>query len=271
MGNLTFIPVEAGVILQPGKMTVKVNRADMCNISVPSLLKISSHTLSLTAEPETAGKQLDALFTCFFEEPGVVTGTYGLTGSITADTLSNGFYHSLDGHLRFISHEGRIYRHGILAKTLALLNVTEIFRGRLPDIVGKGFGYETMKIIGEFENGRFIVRQGLIDGSSMTIAFSGNYDLLEQTLKIDLLVAPLKTIDAIIQTIPLVKNVLPDGLISIPFRAEGKWDSFEVRPVAAEQVDADLLLNLNQSLEAESQPSQPLPVEPRVDPGLLGP
>ena len=38
LGDLTFTPVEAGVILHPGTMTVKIHRADYCGISVPGLL-----------------------------------------------------------------------------------------------------------------------------------------------------------------------------------------------------------------------------------------
>ena len=270
LGRLTFKPVKADVILHPGKMTVQIDRADMCGIAVPARLQISPWNLAFTAEPETAGMPLDTLFTCLFEEPGVVSGIYDMAGNVTAANLGDGFYRSLDGHLQFTSRSGRIYRHGILAKVLALLNMTEIFRGRLPDIVQKGFGYKTMKITGEFEDGKFVLRNGIIDGSSMTIVFDGHYDLLEQTMDVDLLVAPLKTIDAILQSLPVLNNIMKGGLISIPFRVEGKWDSIVVRPVPAEKADTGLLRTLNRNLDTESKPSQPLPMEPQVDPGLLG-
>jgi hypothetical protein len=265
LGSLTFTPVEAGVILNPGNMTVKIDRADLCGISVPGQLKISPRKLAFVAEPETTGTQLDTLFTCFFQEPGVVTGTYEMAGNVSADTFSDGFYRSLDGHMQFTSQSGRIYRHGVLAKILALLNVTEIFRGRLPDVVQKGFGYETIKIIGEFEDGKFVVREGVIDGSSMTVAFDGHYDLMQQTLDMVVLVAPFKTFDAIIQNLPLVSDVLGGKLISIPFRVGGKWDESLVRPAAVEEVDSDLLRVLNQRLNTETEPSQPLWPDRRTD------
>ena len=270
LGKLVFTPVEAGVILHPGNMMVDIHHADLCGISVPSLLKISPWKLTFSAEPAAAGTQMDALFTCLLEEPGVVTGIYEMTGNVTADTLSNGFFRSLDGHLQLTSQSGRIYRHGVLAKTLALLNLTEIFRGRLPDIVQEGFGYKTMKITGEFEDGKFVLREGIIDGSSMTIAFDGHYDLLQQTLDIDMLIAPLKTIDAILQNLPVVSTVVKGPVISIPFRVEGNWDSVKIRPVPVEDVDTNLLRTLNQNLNTESKPSQPIPLTPGVDPHLLG-
>ncbi len=265
LGELTFTPVEAGVILNPGNMTVKIQRADLCGISVPGLLKISPWQLAFAAEPETAGAPLDSFFSCLLKESGVVTGVYAMNGSVAADTLGDGFYRSLDGHIQFTAQAGRIYRHGILAKILALLNVTEIFRGRLPDVVQKGFGYETIKITGEFENGKLVVREGVIDGSSMTVAFEGHYDLVQQTLDLDVLVAPFKTFDAIIQNLPVVSEVMGGRLMSIPFRVEGKWDASLVRPAAVEEVDSDLLQVLNRSLNAESQPSQPLWPDRRTD------
>ena len=261
LGNLTFTPVEAGVILNPGKMTVKIHRADMCGISVPSVLTISPWELNFNAEPETAGTTLDSLFTCLMKEPGVMTGIYQITGNVASDALNDGFYRSLDGHLQFTSQSGRIYRHGVLAKILALLNLTEIFRGRLPDVVQKGFGYETMKITGEFDNGILYFREGLIDGSSMTIAFDGHYDLLQQQMDILVLVAPFKTFDAIIQNLPVVNNVMGGRLISIPFRVEGRWESSEVRPAAVGEVDPGLLGILNKSQNVEFVPSQPIPME----------
>jgi hypothetical protein len=266
LDSLTFTRVEAGVILNPGNMTVKIQRADLCGISVPSRLRISPWELAFAAEPETTGTQLDTLFTCFFREPGVVTGTYEMVGDVTADTLGDGFYRSLDGHMQFTSHSGRIYRYGVLAKILALLNVTEIFRGRLPDVAQKGFGYETIKIIGEFEDGKFVVREGVIDGSSMTVAFDGHYDLMQQTLDFVVLVAPFKTLDAIIQNLPLVNDVLGGRLISIPFQVGGRWDESLVRPAAVDEVDSDLLQVLNQRLKTETKPSQPLWEGYRTDP-----
>ncbi len=265
LGDIVFTPVKAGVILNPGNMTVKIQRADYCSISVPGLLNISPWNLAFNAEPESAGTPLDSLFTCLLKEPGVVTGIYELSGNVTADSLGDGFYQSLDGHLKFTSQSGRIYRHGVLAKILALLNLTEIFRGRLPDVVQKGFGYETIKITGEFEDGKFVLREGVIDGSSMTVAFDGHYDLQRQTLDITVLVAPFKTFDAIIRNLPVVSKVMGGRLMSIPFRVEGKWDESLVRPAAVEEIDSDLLRTLNQSLDAESKPSQPLLPARRTD------
>jgi hypothetical protein len=266
LGNLTFTSVKAGVILHPDNMAVKITRADLCGISVPSLLKISPWKLTFSAEPETEGTALDSLFTCLLKESGVVTGQYEMAGSVTAATLDDGFYRSLDGHMQFTSQSGRIYRHGVLAKILALLNVTEIFRGRLPDVVQKGFGYKTIKITGEFEDGLFVLREGVIDGSSMTIAFDGHYDLLQQTLDLIVLVAPFKTIDAIIQSLPVVNELFGGRLISIPFRVEGKWDESLVRPAAVEEIDSDLLRVLNENLDAETKPAQPLWPDRRTDP-----
>ena len=265
LGNLTFTSVEAGIILHPDNMAVKTTRTDLCGISVPSLLTISPWKLTFRAEPETAGTALDSLFTCLLKEPGVVTGQYEMAGSVTADTLNDDFYRSLDGHIQFASQSGRIYRHGVLSKILALLNVTEIFRGRLPDVVKKGFGYKTIKITGEFEDGLFVLREGVIDGLSMTIAFDGHYDLVQQTLDMVVLVAPFKTFDAIIQSLPVVNEVFGGRLMSIPFRVEGKWDESLVRPVAVEEIDSDLLRVLNESLNAETKPAQPLWPDRRTD------
>ena len=48
---------------------------------------------------------------------------------------------SLSSEVSFLAAKGQIHRFGLPAKMLAVLNITEIHRGKMPDLSGEGFVY----------------------------------------------------------------------------------------------------------------------------------
>jgi hypothetical protein len=268
IGDFTFKPVQAGIILKREEVAVKVSQADLCGISVPGSVKITPQTIALDLHPAAENQALNPAFTCLRNEKGVITGLYDLNGTLRIDMLDDSFTRSVNGHLELTARSGRIYRYGVLAKILALLNVTEVFRGKLPDVVHEGFAYESARFSGDFKDGKFFLKEGLINGSSMTVAYKGSFDLAHETMQLTVLVAPFKTFDAIIQNIPLVKDILGGQLLSIPFSVEGKWSDFKITPLSSSDIDTGVLGILNRSLQITTIPFQPLPLEDynRYDP-----
>ena len=88
----------------------------------------------------------------------------------------------LTGNLVFSAEKGRIYRFGLLAKVLSILNVTEIYRGEVPDLTGEGFAYHSMSAIAKLQGGKIIMEECSIDGASMGIACEGDIDLVEKKI-----------------------------------------------------------------------------------------
>jgi uncharacterized protein YhdP len=194
--------------------------------------------------PLAGDKDLEPAFACIWNRDGMVTGRYSISGSLISEVTTREPIRSLKGNLDLKAHSGRIYRYGVLAKVLALLNLTEIFRGKLPDIVHSGFAYETIKVRGEFEGGQFILKEGIINGASMTISYRGTFNLVDETLDMRIIVAPFKTIDNLVMNIPLVKNLLGGRSISIPFVVTGKWSDYKVIPLSATAAGRNALLTI---------------------------
>lgn len=268
IGDFTFRPVQAGIILKREEVAVKVSQADLCGISVPGSVKFTPQTIALDLHPAAKNQAINPAFACLRNEKGVFTGLYDLNGVLRIDMIDDSFTRSVNGNLELNARSGRIYRYGVLAKILALLNVTEVFRGRLPDVVHEGFAYESARFSGEFKDGKLFLREGLINGSSMTVAYKGSFDLAHETMQLTVLVAPFKTFDAIIKNIPLVKDILGGQLLSIPFSVEGKWTDYKITPLSSKDIDTGLLGILNRSLQITTIPIQPLPLEDynRYDP-----
>ena len=146
----------------------------------------------------------------------------------------------------------------MLAKIFALLNVTEIYRGEVPDLKGKGFAYNSMIATGVFEDGKLIIKDTTIDSPSMGIALEGEIDLIKKKVNLVVLVAPFKTVDRIVKKIPLVGTIMGGNLISIPFRAVGDLGDPDVIPLSPTAVGSGMLGILERTLKLPITIIQPV-------------
>jgi len=239
-GDLTFNPVHADIFVRDNKVFIDFTKANLCGISVPGSIKISSTNMELYFYPVAENQQLDNTVMCHWKKNRLVTGKFDLSGKLFAMSDSKEIGKVLNGNLKFHAKDGRIYRYGILAKIFALLNVTEIFRGKLPDVVKEGFAYSSIKAEGKLENGKFTFKDFVIDGSSMTIVCKGYIDPVREKIDMVVLVAPFKTVDFIIKHIPLINEIFGGKLISIPFKVLGDPADPDVVPLHPADVGAGI-------------------------------
>jgi hypothetical protein len=185
-------------------------------------------------------------------------GTFDLNGQLLSKSKPDEFLRSMTGEMTFSAEKGRIYRFGLLAKILSILNVTEIYRGEVPDLIGEGFAYHDMTIRANLEGGKLIMQECAIDGVSMGIACEGNIDLSEKKLDLTVLVAPFKTMDRIIKFLPLIGHILGGKLISIPFSAKGDLADPDVIPLHPAAVGSGVLGILERTLKLPITIIQPV-------------
>ena len=257
-GDLKFNPAHADIFVRDNKVFIDFTKANLCGISVPGAIKISSTNIELYFYPVAENRQLDQTVTCHWGKNQLVTGNFNLSGKLFAMSNSKEIGKVLNGNLKFHAKDGRIYRYGILAKILALLNISEIFRGKLPDVVKEGFAYKSIKAEGYFKNGKFIINEWVIDGSSMTIVCEGYIDLVRDEMDIVVLVAPFKTVDYIIKHIPLVNHILGGKLVSIPFRVKGNPADPDVIPLSPTAIGAGIFGLLKRTFTLPVAIIQPL-------------
>jgi AsmA-like protein len=239
-GDLTFNPAHADIFVENNKVFIDFTKTNLCGISVPGSIKISSTNMELYLYPVAENQQLDHTVTCHWGKNRLVTGSFDLSGKLFAISNYKEVGKVLNGNLKFSAQDGRIYRYGILAKILALLNLSEIFRGKLPDVVEEGFAYKSIKADGNLENGKFMFKEFVIDGSSMTIVCEGYIDLIRDEMDLVVLVAPFKTVDYIIKYIPLVNHIFGNKLVSIPFRVKGNPEDPDVIPLSPTAIGAGI-------------------------------
>lgn len=257
-GDLTLSPVHTDITLGSGNISFALVEASLCGVSLTGIIEASRNKLEFRVFPFARDEKLDSSVNCLFNKQKVATGFFSLDGEIFTKGKGDEFTGLLNGTLDFKAKEGRIYQLGFLSKIFALLNLTEIFRGKIPDLIGEGFAYNSIHASGKLENGKFVFTSFVIDGASMAIACTGNIDLNKESLDLVVLVSPFKTIDLIIKYIPVITQILDGNIISIPFRVNGRIENPDVIPLSPTAVGSGILKMLQRTVMLPIKIMQPV-------------
>jgi hypothetical protein len=247
--QFTSTPFHADISLTPGVVSAAVTNANLCGIFCPGILKATPKALSLDFQMISKKEQLDHTVMCLSDGKTKITGIFDVKGAITASGKGKELSDSLHGDIEFIAHDGRIEHNIVLARTLALLNVTEVFWGKFPDHK-EGLPYNSIVAKGHLQDGKLALKEVIIDGASMTITCQGVIDLVEKEVDAKVLVAPLKTVDRIIKRVPHVRDILPRQLVSVPVKVKGDLANPKVSPLNLSEVGSHLLGVMKRTLKA---------------------
>jgi uncharacterized protein YhdP len=195
-------------------------------------------------------KELKPIITCLFTNSSLITGTFDFEAEVQGKGPVQEFRDSLKGSFNLQGKNGRVQRWGLLAKIFSMLNVAELFQGKLPDLKEEGFAYDSLESSGVLLKGRSIdLKRTIIKGPSMTLVFEGDIDLKEETLDMQLLVAPLRTVDWFVEKLPIVKDILGGTLVAVPVRVQGKWSDPSVVPLSPSAVGSRVVDILTRTLK----------------------
>ena len=258
IGSYDFHPLMAEAVLTPGGTTVAIERADVCGIVLIGRLTFASGRLNAFIVPVADNTLLDTTLTCLSEEKAMASGRFNLDGALQVNAPPAEFLKALTGNLEVISEDGRFLRSNLFAKILGLINITEIYRGTVPDLTGEGLEYKRMKLSAEFRDGKLIVNSWTLNGPSLWMGARGEVDLIDNTLQLFVLVSPFKTVDRIINAIPGLRWVLGGRLVAIPMEARGDLSDPEVIPLAPSAVAQSILDMLGRTLRLPLHIVQPL-------------
>jgi len=238
--NFTWTPFQADISFHPEKVTVSVTDAELCGISTPGTLEWTTEEVSFDFRPMAEKQDLDPTVNCLRGGKVRATGLFDLKGDIKARGKAEHLSESVQGKLEAFAENGRINHSIPLEKVFAYLSVIEIFRGQLPNMTEEGLAYKSITIRGDFQEGKFVLKEGVLNGFSMNMAAEGYYDLKDKRMKGTLLVAPMATADSVIDKIPGINHIMGGTLVSIPVKIEGELSDPVVNVLPASSVGEGL-------------------------------
>jgi hypothetical protein len=247
--NFTWTPFQADISFYPEKVTVSVNNAELCGIETPGTLEWTTEEVSLDFRTMAEKKDLDPSVNCLRGGEVRATGLLDLGGHIRARGKIGNLFEVVQGELEAFVKDGRINHSIPLEKVFAYLSVIEILRGQLPNMTEEGLAYKSITIRGNFQEGKFVLNEGVLKGYSMNMAAEGYYDLVEKKMKGTLLLAPMTTADSIIDKIPGVNHIMAGTLVSIPVEIEGEVSNPVVNVLPASSVPVGLWGMMKRTVE----------------------
>jgi AsmA-like C-terminal region/AsmA family len=240
-GQFTWQPLLASVTFSRDALRVAVTEGVLCGISTLGALNINGESTSVDFRLLSKDQNLAATLPCLSQSEREVTGTFNLTGEVKGQGSGDTLIQSLRGNLKFSARQGHIYRSRVLSKIFSLLNVTEVFRGKKVDLRSDDLAYDSMNIQADLENGKLDVKEFALEGPTMGIAGQGSLDLVGKKADATLLLAPLRTVDFIIEKTPVVSTITGGKLVTVPVKVTGDWGDPGVSLLSAASVGNRLL------------------------------
>jgi hypothetical protein len=227
----TWKPFESLITFENSFLGIEVVRADLCNISTPGKISFHEGRIDLDFQMEAAEQKSNEILTCLMGGEQRMTGTMNLRASISGQGTKDTLVNSLQGELQLKAKDGFIYQDAQAAKVLNLLNVTNMFRGKIPDLGTEGFHYDSFIIKGAMENGILAIDPAKLEAPIMEIVSHGTIDLPSKKLNLLVLVAPLQTVN-MIQNLPIIRTILPNNLAAVPVEVSGDLSDIKVKTLS---------------------------------------
>lgn len=239
--DFTWSPLAATIEFEHEKLTIKVDRAALCGIDSPGVMILTEKDFVLDVTLQ--GKNLDVgtSYSCLTQGRVKMTGTMEFSSHIKAKGERGEIIGRLEGPLNMTFRQGVIEQNRLLSTLLEVLNVTEIVKGRLPNMATTGFEYSVITVDGQFRKGKLIVDKLFVNGETLDILGFGAIDLEKETVSLELLAAPFKTVDTIIKYVPGINYLMGDSLVVIPITVNGTLADPKVSVMSPSSVSKRLL------------------------------
>jgi len=240
-GSLTWRPVRAEADIRGDRLRFALSEANLCGVSTLGTLTLDSAGPAIDLAVSAKGEEVEATMACLSGKKVALTGTYSMSVRVEGKGTGEALVRSLRGPGELTLKDGRINKMTFLSRILSYLTVTELLRGKLPDLGKEGFPYRTLAVRGEVKDGKFLLGELTMDAPSMGIAATGEVDILRREEDLKVLVSPFGTVDAVLRKVPVLGYILGGTLVSIPVAVRGNLDDPKVTPLDPAAVGEGLL------------------------------
>ena len=166
---------------------------------------------------------------------------------------------TLSGGMRFEVINGAIERANIFAKIFSLLNVTQYFKGRLPDLKTRGLPFYRVIAHFQIKDGVVSTEDFLVDSEAMRITGIGKIDLGRNQVDAKIGVHPLVTVDAVLSKIPIAGYILTGknkAFLSFVYEVKGDFDDPKIEAIPVQSIPGGLFGIIKRLLETPLRPFQ---------------
>jgi uncharacterized protein YhdP len=170
----------------------------------------------------------------------VITGRLSLSGDLVAEGADiEALKKSATGSIALNAQKGVLKKFSVLSKIFSILNVSQLLKFKLPDMVKDGMPYTAITANLKLDEGVLTSQDSLINSNAMQISAVGKVDFVKEEIDAIVGVHPLQTIDRIAARIPVAGWLLTDEkgrLITVHFKVDQTWDNPRVSAIPAQSL-----------------------------------
>ncbi len=248
VGDVEIAPLRLRFDLEAGGGVAWIERGSLCGMLFMGRVGFSGDRVDAYLVPVVDARPLEETVPCLTREASVATGNFNLEGALQAAGKPGELLKAAAGRFSFVAEDGVIRKSPFFARLFSILNLTELYRGALPDFESGGFAYKRSTADLELRGGKLTVHEWVIDGPTLWMGGRGEIDLLRRDLDFTLMVSPFKTIDRIINRIPGLRWILGGRLVAVPMKATGELRDPKIVPLSPEAVGTSLFEMLKRTI-----------------------
>jgi len=166
---------------------------------------------------------------------------------------------SLNGRLRLELENGVIEKGNILAKIFSILNVSQLFMGRLPDLKTKGLPYRTVTANILIKDGVASTEDFVLDSDAMRITLLGKVDVGKNLIDATIGIHPLVTLDVVLSHLPIAGYILTGkdkAFLSYVYEVKGDLDDPKIEAVPVKGLGENFWGIIQRLLQTPLRPFQ---------------
>jgi hypothetical protein len=251
-------PLYAEVQLAAEGTRIEIERAGFCGMTLIGRMAFDGPMVDAYLVPVVDGMPLDGVVACLSEEKSLFSGNFNLEGQLSFRARHEDLVRALNGRLTFVAEDGTIRQSLLFARLFSLLNLTEIYRGKLPDFSSQGLDFKRSTATIEVKEGKILINDWSIDGRTLWMGSRGEIDIASQEIDFTIMVSPFKTIDRIINSIPGLRWILGGRLVAIPMKATGNLEDPQITALSPSAVGTSILEMIERTLLLPIEIIQPL-------------
>lgn len=191
---------------------------------------------------------------------GSLRGDFYLQGELGGGRFLPTSYGNINATVR----DGVMRHSPVLSTVFSLLNVSQLFSFRLPDVNSEGVPFTRLAAELAIDKGILSSDLIVIDSEAMNMSYVGQYDMVKDDLDLLVVVKPLGTIDKVVTSLPIAGWILggeEQALITAQFKVTG--------PGADPDIEAIPISAMSRGVLGIFQRTLSLPLKLIEDPAIL--
>ena len=261
----TWEPFESLITYENNSLGIDVLTAELCNLSTPGKISFHNEQITMAFKMEAAEQELSEVLICLEGKEQQMTGAMNLKANISGQGTKDTIVNSLQGKVQFSAKDGYIYQNARAAKLLNVLNVSNMFKDKIPDLRTDGFHYDALIIKGVMENGIITITPAHLKAPIMEMAAHGTIDLPRKNVDLQVLVAPLQSLNKIQKILPVIRTVLPSSITAVPVEVKGDFSDLKVKTLSISAMSTRVLGIMGDVLTTPVRVLEETPEEEKQD------